>query len=210
MKTYMEGYLSLFNQQVNRLGHMYDQARAGEYSSDRIVKDIAFFWSLWIEGMLFPWANVAQSAQEAPLLGFVVDTSAMTTDPKRVVLSYEPQTITSQLWDEAGQTSSPGPNAHNYSAHVNVAKGPFFVDIGLTDLIDTFTTPGLPVGRYVGVVYDDRPGDKAVIAQLHVLKVAAENGTPTNGGGRTRKASRRKPAARSRKKTTKKTSRNSR
>jgi len=205
MMALLEGYLSLLNRQAGSLNQMYERARGGDYGSDQMVKDAARFWSLCVDGIMFPWTFFAGSMQEAPLFTFVVDSAAGTADPKRVLLSYRPTDITSILWDENGNTNS-AHHAREFATHISIAHGPFFVDVGLKDLRDDVSTPllpGLPVGKYVGVVFDDRPGDKAVIAQLHVLKLPA----PSKADDDYAKGDRQPQRAKSRKKPKKKASR---
>jgi hypothetical protein len=149
------------NDYVSYLDRVYDAGRTEKYTADQWSTHAAEFWSVARDS----FDRVADAMGTASLVGripqliFVVDSSAEVADPQSISIPANPKDyeIKSSLTRVAGE--EPVPNV------IQVDELDSAIQIGLANTRD------LAPGKYDGLVYLDRPGQKRVLAQLSVTRL---------------------------------------
>jgi hypothetical protein len=149
------------NDYVGYLDRVYDAGRDGPYKADDWSEHAAEFWSVArdsfdrVAGVM----GTASLSGRIPQLIFVVDSSAEVADPQPIPLPANPDEL------EIKSNLTPVGKSAPVDDIILVEERESAIQISLIN------TRRLTPGKYDGLVYLDRPGQKRVLAQLSVIRL---------------------------------------
>jgi len=151
-----------FDEYVSYWDRVYDEGRDGEYKADDWSNHAAEFWTITrnsVERLVQTLGVVTNVPGRVPHLVFVIDAAAEVTDPQPIPLPSKPDALEIGTHFSKASGGEPIPDVIHYGE----VDGAFQVWLA--------NTLALESGRYDGLIFVDRGGQKRLLAHLTLTKL---------------------------------------